>query len=131
MEELENEYVKFWFENGILINELKEPIHITKEVMIVLIELRHQISNNNSQYWCMDGTKVRSVNKKARDYADKHGQEFIYANAAIVNSHITKSIFNTFLKLKNPKIPFQFFTKKEKALEWLLEIKEKNEINQS
>jgi hypothetical protein len=125
MKEIENEYVKFYFENEILISELKMPIHITQEVMIELIELRHKISDNKNQYWCMDGTKVRSVNKEARDYAEKHGQDFIFANAALINSHVTKSIFNTFLKLKNPQIPFQFFTKKEKAFEWLLEKKEK------
>lgn len=127
MEEIENEYVKYWFENGVLINELKKPVHITLEIMIGLIELRHQISNNKHQYWSMDGTKVLSVNKEARDYAAKYGQDFIYANAAIINSHLTKAIFNAFMILKKPEIPFLFFTKKEKAIEWLMEIKAKNE----
>lgn len=127
MKEVENEYVKFWFENGLLINELKKPIHITLKVMVELIALRHQISNDNHQYWCMDGTKVLSVNKEARDYAAKHGQDFIHANAAVINSHLTKAIFNAFMILKKPEIPCLFFTKKEKAIEWLLEKKAKND----
>ena len=81
------------------------------------------ISNNKHQYWCMDGTKVLSVNKEARDYASIHGQDFIYANATVINSHLTKAIFNAFFILKKPEIPFLFFTRKEKAIEWLFEQK--------
>lgn len=127
MEEIENEYVKYWFENGVLMNELKKPIHLDLEIIVQLIELRHKISNNESQYWCMDGTKILSVNKEARDYAAKHGQDFIHANAVLINSHLAKAIFNAFMTLKRPEIPFLFFTKKEKAIEWLMEIKAKKE----
>lgn len=129
MDKIENEYVRFWFENGILFNELKSPTQITKEVMEGLVELRTQISNTNNQYWCMDGINIKSVDKDARDYADKYGQDFLFACATVVNSHITKFIFNTFLKLKGSKIPMQVFTKRDDALNWLLEIKAKNEIN--
>ena len=41
MEVVENDYVKFWFENGLLFNELKYPVHITAEVMAELIVMRH------------------------------------------------------------------------------------------
>lgn len=70
-----------------------EPIAVDLKIMSKLIELRHEISNNTNQYWCMDGTKLLSLNKEARDYAEKYGQDFIYANAMIVNSHVTKFIF--------------------------------------
>lgn len=124
---VENEYARFWFENEVLINELKEPIEIDLKIMSKLIELRHEISNNTNQYWCMDGTKIVSLNKEARDYAEKYGQDFIDANAMIVNSHVTKFIFNMYVKLKSPDFPFQVFTDREKAVEWLLAIKSKNE----
>ena len=126
MEMIENEYVKFWFEDGLLINELKFPIHVTEDVMKELIILRHKISNDDNQYWCMDCTNILSVNKAARDYASEYGQDYIYANAAVINSHLTKAIFNAFFILKKPRIPFLFFTKKENAISWLLEMKEKN-----
>lgn len=127
MKEVENEYVKYWFEDEVLMNELKKPVHINLEIMKSLIDLRHQISNGESQYWCMDGTKILSVNKEARDYAAKNGQDFIHANAAIISSHLAKALFNAFMILKRPEIPFVFFTKKEKAIEWLMEMKAKNE----
>ena len=72
---------------------------------------------------------VEDFVQEARDYADLHGQEYLYATAVLVNSHITKFIFNTFLKLKSANFPFQVFTSKEKAIEWLLELKQKNEKN--
>lgn len=131
MEMVENEYARFWFENGVLINELKDPIEIDVEIMTKLIELRHEISNNTFQYWCMDGTKIVSLNKEARDHAEKYGQDFIYANAMIVNSHITKFIFNMYVKLKSPGFPFQVFTDRKKGVEWLLEIKLKDEKKRS
>lgn len=125
--ENENDYVKYWFENGVLMNELKRPMHITLEVMIELIELRHQISNDTNQYWMMDSSNIVSVNKEARDYGAKHGQDFIYASAVLVNSHLAKAMFNAFTILKKPEIPFKFFTQKDKAVEWLMKVKEKNE----
>ncbi len=128
MKEIENEYVRFWFEDGILINELKKPVQVTLEIMISLIDLRHQISNNESQYWCMDSHNIISVNKEARDYAAKYGQDFICANAVLVHSHLAKAIFNAFMILKRPEIPLLLFTKKEKAIAWLLEVKAKNEL---
>ena len=123
---VENEYARFWFENGVLINVLKKPIEVDLEIMTKLIELRHEISNNTYQYWCLDGTKLVSVNKEARDYAEKYGQDFIHTNAMMVNSHVTKFIYNMYVKLKSPGFPFQVFTDREKAIKWLLEIKSKN-----
>lgn len=95
--------------------------------MSKLIELRHEISKNTNQYWCMDGTKIVSLNKEARDYAEKYGQDFINANAMMVNSHVTKFIYNMYVKLKSLGFPFQVFTDREKAVKWLLEIKSENE----
>jgi hypothetical protein len=126
MKEIENKYIKFWFEEGLLISELKNPVHVTLELMIEFIELRHRISDDEHQYWCFNGTKFLSLSNDARDYADKYGQDLIFACAFVVNSQFSRAVFNTYVKLKKPKIPFLSFTKKEKAIKWLLEIKEKN-----
>jgi len=45
--------------------------------------------------------------------------------AVLVNSHITKFIFNSYLKLKSPIMPFHVFADSEKAMSWLLEAKNK------
>lgn len=125
----ENEFIEFYKIDFILYSKCKDGIVLDGDNARKMIELRHQVSNNEKQYWLQDITGLKSVNKEGRDIADKYGQEFIYACASLVNSHITKFMFNTFLKLKGSKIPYQVFADKDRAIKWLLEIKAKNEIN--
>lgn len=127
MSELENEFIRFWVEDGILHSKFKHEVYVDLDIIKKLIELRHIISNNVNQYWCYDVGEVKGFPKECRDYVDIHGQDFLFACAIVINSHIQKFLFNAFLKLKHSKIPFQAFTDKEKAVEWLLEIKAKNE----
>lgn len=124
---MENSYIKFWFENGILFSEYKTSVELDNERMNEVIAMRHEISNEQHQYWCYNIHKVKSISKEARDYAEKNGQEYLHGCATVVNSSITKFIFNTFLKLKKPSIPFQVFNNKEDAVCWLKELKRKNE----
>jgi len=127
MKELQNDIVKFWIEEGILFNEFLVPFDLTHSNAKKIIELRNEISKPEKQYWCFDFNNVRSMPKDGRDYTDKYGQDFLHASAAIVSSKVQAFIVNIFIKLKNPKVPFKAFTKKQDALKWLLEIKAKNE----
>ncbi len=127
MKELENETIRFWIENGILYSEYIKSSIGDYEVIKSVIDLRHEISNNEKQYWCYDIKDLTTMNKEARDYANIHGQDFLHGCAVIVNSHITKFIFNAFLMIKKPKIPFKAFNNKTNAVEWLKELKSKNE----
>lgn len=124
---VENDFVKYWVEDGILYSQFKKPTIGTKENIVALINLRHEISNGENQYWCYDFNGIKSYDKEARDYADKYGQEYLHACAVILNSHITKFILNTFMTLKKPVVPLKGFTKKEDAVKWLSELqKEKS-----
>jgi len=127
MEEIEGEFIKFWFEDGILFSELKRPTHYTLEVAIEIVSLRHIISNEETQYWCMSGKNILSVNKEFIEYADAYGQYLIHACAGVVSSKINRIMYNAYVKLKPPKVPFLAFTSREKAIKWLKEMKEKNE----
>lgn len=127
MKEVENNFVKFWFENGILISKFQNDTVIDLDRIKQAIEMRGKISGKQKQYWLYDITNIKNINKEVRDYAEKYGQDYLHCVAMLVNSHITKFIFNSYLKLNKPNLPFMFFSKKEKAIEWLLEIKEKNE----
>lgn len=124
---VENDFIKFWIEKDILYSQFKKPTEVTIEKIKAIIDLRHQISDGKSQYWCYDFNGVKSYDKQARDYADKFGQENLYACAAVLNSHISKFIINTFVNLKKPNVPLKGFTKKEDAIKWLLELKKNNE----
>ncbi|WP_281298137.1 hypothetical protein [Flavobacterium limnophilum] len=127
MTELENEFIRFWVVDGILCSKFKREVNFDLDIIKKLIETRHAISNNVNQYWCYDVKEANGFSKECRDYADIHGQDFLFACALVINSHTQKFLFNAFLKLKKSKIPFQAFTNKEKAVEWLNEIKAKNE----
>ncbi len=130
MNEIKNNYVRFWIEEGILFNKFSTQIELNSQIVKELIELRHELSDGVFQYWCYDFTEVTSMPKEGRDYADKYGQEFLHASAAIVKSRIQSFIINIFIGLKNPKILFKAFIEKEDAVEWLNRIKQKNELNE-
>lgn len=131
MTELENEYLRFWVTDGILYSKFKYEVKMDLAITQKLIEMRHTISHNANQYWCYDVTEIKTFPKECRDYVDVYGQDFLFACAAVIDSHIQKFLFNTFLKLKKSKIPFKAFTSKENAVEWLNELKSQNELGTS
>ena len=127
MKEVENDFIKFWIEDNILHSQFKKPTDGNIENIKAIIDLRHQMSDDKKQYWCYDFNGIKSYDKDARDYAEKNGQEDLYACAAVLNSHIAKFILNAFMVLKKHTVPLKGFTKKNEAINWLNELKEKNE----
>lgn len=124
---IEKECVEFWFENGILMSKFERGTELNLTNIKETIKIREEISGGEKQYWLYDLRNVKNMTKEARDYADQHGQDYLHAVAVLVNSHITKFIFNSYLKLKKPIMPFQVFADAEKAIDWLLVVKEKTE----
>ena len=122
---IENNFVKFWFENDILFSKFQEDTVLDLDSIKQVIEMREKISGGQKQYWLYDITTLKNVTKEVRDYAERYGQDYLYCIAVLVNSHITKFLFNSYLKLNKPDFPCLFFTEKEKATEWLLEMKSK------
>lgn len=98
MKELENNFVKFWFENGILFSKFQKDTVLNLDRIKQAIEMREKISGKQKQYWLYDITNIKTVPKEVRDYAERHGQDYLYCIAALVNSHTTKFIFNSYLK---------------------------------
>ena len=127
MKEVENDFIKFWIEDDILYSQFKKPTDGTIENIKAIIDLRTKISDGDKQYWCYDFNGIKSYDKDARDYAEKNGQEDLAACAAVLNSHIAKFILNAFMRLKKPIVPLKGFTKKNDAIIWLNQLKEKNE----
>ena len=100
MTELENEFMRFWIDDGILYSKFKHQVNFDLEKIQKLIETRHIISNNVNQYWCYDVEDANGFSKECRDYADTYGQDLLFACALVINSHVQKFLFNAFLKLK-------------------------------
>jgi hypothetical protein len=123
MNKVENEFIAYWKEDGILFSSFKVPTIMDLEVIRKSIEMRHEISEGESQYWCADFFNLKEYKKEARDYAEIHGQEYLFATAVIINSHVTRFILNTFMRLKHSAIPLQAFKTKEAAVTWLKRLK--------
>ncbi len=127
MNEYKDDTIHFWIEDEILRCEYFKPVKIDLEFCKNIINIRHAISKNKKQYWLYDFRNVADMTTEGRKYAEKYGQDYLYATAALVNSHLTKFIVNLFSKMNNPRIPFKAFKDKQDAIEWLKDIKSKNE----
>lgn len=123
---IENENIKFWIENGILFSEYKHPFTMNLENSKEIYALREQISKGIPQYFCYDIGNLKSMTKEARSYGEKYGQNLLVASAVIVNSHLTKLIYNMFLKLYNVKIPTKAFSNRDEGVQWLYKMKNEN-----
>jgi hypothetical protein len=124
---IEDENYKLWIDNGILFSAFKKPIDMTLEDAKSAIELRHRISNNQHQYWCMDIRNLKESTDEAKKYIDENGEEFLFACAMIVNSHLMKFMVKVFNRMKKRKIPVEVFSSEKDAVKWLNEMKERKD----
>lgn len=128
MKDIENNLVIFYYdEYQILHSKFKRPVKLELDLAIEFIQMRHEASGNKNQYWVYHTEGVRKYPKEVRDYSEIHGQDCLYACAAIVNSHITQFIFNAFQKINKSKIPFKAFRTEKEAIHWLRKLKAENE----
>lgn len=128
MEVFENDFFKFWIDDGLLFSAFKEPTDMTLEVAKSAIELRHSISNNKYQYWCMDLRNLRDTSNEAKKYINENGEEYLCACAMIVNSHLKKFLVTIFNRMKKRKFPVEIFSSKTDAVNWLNKLKEKESL---
>jgi hypothetical protein len=128
MKEIENDFIKFWIEDGILLSKYKKDTVLDLKTVTELIKLREKISVEENQYWLYDLTRVKNNTNEARYYVGEHGHNLLHACAVIVDSSVTKFMFKSYEKFKSPDFPFASFTDKDEALQWLSEIKAQNEL---
>jgi hypothetical protein len=128
VKELEDDLSKLWIDkDGILYSIFKKEIELNVPVCKQCIALRHEISGGEKQYWLYDFNNIKSMPSEGKDYADKYGQDFLHATAALVHNHLQKYIVNIFIAIKKPHVPFRAFTNKQDAKNWLLKHKKANE----
>lgn len=120
---MENEFIRFWFEDGILCSEYKKPYDMDLEDSKQIYALRESVSGNENQYFCYDITNLKSMSKSARVYGEAHGMNKLAASAVVVNSYLTKLLYNVFLNLHSVTIPVKAFKNREEAIVWLKQKK--------
>ena len=128
MREASNQFTKYWMEDGIMHSVFLIDFDLTLEKCISLIQFRHEFSQGEKQYWLYDFNGLISMTKEAKDYAAIYGQDYLYAAAIIVHSHLQKFLINTFIIVKKPKVTTRVFTDKTKAKDWLIELKAQNTL---
>ncbi len=115
----ENEFVKFWLEDGIVHSVYKVPI-LTKEIAESCIDLRLKNLDGNTYPIFVDSRIVKNVTKEARETFSSHkGTIELSASAFWIESPAAKLIGNFIIKINKPNIPSKLFLNKHEALNWL------------
>lgn len=117
----------FWKEeyDNIIFFKYSPKLIITLEIAREIVQSRLNYTSGNSVYTLIDFTNVKSVTKEARDYmnASDGGLKGILGGAFLSNNVVATLFVNLYLKVNNPTIPAKFFTNKEDAISWLLQLK--------
>jgi hypothetical protein len=122
------DYVKFYFEDNILISEfIIDNVLLDLKMVKEMVEIRLCLSEGKDVLWLYDIRKLKKMTKEARKYVDEDGQKGVKAGALLTNSAITKFIANTYLKVTSPKVPAKLFTDENEAIDWLVSHNEVNE----
>ncbi len=122
-----NTFITFFIEDELMQSFFTHEIVLDLKTMIEFIDFRHSFSENKKQYWLHDCKGLKCMSKEAKDYASTYGEEFLYAGAILVHTHLQKFLINTFIAVKKPKVKTRVFTDKSLAKKWLLELKKEDE----
>lgn len=122
---LENEYVEFWIEDGIIYNRYKPEVNkITIDIAKRIVEDRLKVSNGVTRPGFVDLTNAISIDKPARRYLSMgESMKYLSASAILVKNEITKLGGNIYIRIDKPRIPTKLFTSEEQAVAWLEQFK--------
>ena len=123
MEFVENDFAKFWIEDGILYFVYKKGIKVSIEAAKQIVADRLKVQNGVSYPVFCDMKGVKDSDKPARDYLAKEGSELVTAVAVMIDSPVTKIMLNFYLNINGPITPTRMFTEQDKALEYLKTFK--------
>lgn len=103
--------------------------HVKRGAIVTLDEAKE----NSKAVMSLEGEKypllvnthgIKSITKEARDhFAVNNRATKITAMGIVVNSPLTKTVGNFFMKFSKPSVPSKLFSSEEKAVEWLNEYK--------
>ncbi len=116
----------FLDENGVIIITMKDCGVIDEyDVMDLNLIIRNKASQKNSLKLVI-ATGDWDMTKKAREMAKKEDNlSKTKARAVVVSNSIKASLRNFLKSFSNKSYPQQFFTNREEAYQWLLNLREK------
>jgi hypothetical protein len=116
---IENEFAKFWIDDGILHFVYNQGIIIDLHVAKKIVEDRIRCQDNIPYPAFADCRGLKEINREARNYLAKEGSNLIVACALLSDSIVHKAMANFYLTLNKPSTPTKLFTEKSAALAWL------------
>ncbi len=119
MDLYEDEYVRYEFEDGILISKYKTKI-IDLNIAKHVLSRRLLHFKAPSYSGLVDYSLVKETTKEARDFfATPEAIQNLNAIAVVTDSMIGNMIYNFYLTISKPSLPTKLFKSNEEALLWL------------
>lgn len=107
--------------NGILHLIMISRVVIDLEDAIDNFLVIRQLTNNQPHVRLIDARKPFRIDRAAKHYIDDKGRQAnTKARAILVQSGLSRSTANFFIKFNSNKIPTQFFTNYNEAIQWLI-----------
>lgn len=115
----ENDYSRFWIEDGILYFEYKANLTINLKVAQRVVSDRIHFQKERSFPVLCDIRGVVATDKAGRDYLAKSGSILIEAVALIVHEKVLLTMSCFYMQISKPSVPTQVFTTEADALVYL------------
>jgi hypothetical protein len=116
---VENVYIRFWIEDGILFGFYKKDCIIGLEAAKEIVALRKTMTRGVAYPSVAYINFIKVVTKEARKYFAEETTGQLVKLALITDSGFSKILGNIFLTLDNPVMPTRLFTNKEEAILWV------------
>ena len=123
---LDTAYVRYELDGDLIIGWYKKNLKITLPIAREIVKTRMEFVEYRPVVALVYNLGVVSFDKQARDFlASDEGVKGIIAGAIVVDSPVGSFLGNFYLSVAKPKIPSRIFSKKEAALKWLDQYRQK------
>ncbi len=126
MKRLENDQVIVTLRpDGIVHVSFLPHTEITVEFQQVLLDMYNEVTGGKKSLFVFDGGEFVSITKEARENAVAIEETTpTKASAIVVKNLAQKIIADFYYKVNRPKQPYKVFWQFDKAIEWLLAIRD-------
>lgn len=119
----ENDFAKFWIDNGILYYVYKPYPIINLDLAKQIVADRLKLQGGIIYPMFCDTRGIINSEQDARDYLATRGSILCTAIAFLVESVYNLEMVNFYIKTSKPCIPAHIFTKRQEALDYLKDFK--------
>jgi hypothetical protein len=115
----ENEFAKFWIQNGILFFEYKPDVIVHLAAAQCIVADRIRIQHGKAYPVFCDIRGVVDSDKDGRDYLAQYGSVLTKAVCLVAYQNVSLILISFYLKICKPKVPTRLFTDETAGLAFL------------